>query len=171
MRLLVSLALGLLTACSGSATGECQGTLSGQAVSWPIDSGDTKVFSTRSERYGTVRDYARLLYTSGEDRQFGVELELGVNSIEREEGPRIVNLRGSSTGITTEDPAIVSWQGWISDETGSGTGFMDPPGIPQDVTLRIDRILNNSSGTFFNGSFTYRYADGSALDCSFDIES
>ena len=163
--------LSLVTACSGGAKGECTGTYQGQPVTWPMDSGATSLLSTRSPRYGTEYRDARLVYTVGESQQFGAEMDLHANIVVDEaSGPRTVALTGSDYDIKVNDEAVLLWQGYYGDNGGGGTGFL-PPGPPQSGTLRIEALVNDSSDERFAGLFSYHYADGSDLSCSFDVDN
>ena len=161
----------LLVACEPlpRATGECGGSFLTQPVRWPLepDNTDFNLLSTGLE--GETSRYVHLVYRRGGTQQVGVDIALASHHVVDERtGPREVSLQrvGPGVGLEAEPGLVLSWQGYQgSPDEGYGTGYPAPPGPPRDGTLHIDWL----DDTRFAGHYVYRYEDGSALRCAFDV--
>ncbi|MBN8465457.1 hypothetical protein JYJ95_02985 [Corallococcus exiguus] len=143
------------------ATGECRGTHQGRRVRWPLDEYSSLVHrSVQGELPATFID---LDYTPEDEpvlEGFGVDIHLVEGA--RVEADRTVNLLSREGQLVPSERSLVT--GWVGN-IGGDTGYLPVPGVPVEGSVTLDEL----SQWVAQGHFVYRYADGSALTCTFDV--
>ncbi|MFP2895198.1 hypothetical protein [Corallococcus sp. 4LFB] len=143
------------------ASGECVGTHQGRRVHWPLR--EESSLAHRSAQGALPDTFIDLDYTpDGEPvlEGFGVDIHLVEGA--RVEEDRTVGLRPREGQLVPEEPSLVTrWVGNI----GGASGYLASPGVPVEGSVTLDEL----SGVAAEGSFLYRYSDGGALTCTFEV--
>ncbi|MBN8233426.1 hypothetical protein JYK02_38500 [Corallococcus macrosporus] len=143
------------------ATGECVGTHEGRRVHWPLQERSSLVHrSVQGELPDTFID---LDYTpDGEPvlEGFGVDIHLVEGARVKED--RTVGLQPRQGQLVPVEPSLVTrWVGNI----GGASGYLSSAGVPVEGSVTLDEV----SASAAEGRFVYRYADGGALTCTFEV--
>lgn len=159
----------LTTACGTESTGECEGTLLGTRVKWPIDGEMSRWIRNGSGGNGQHGTWIVLRYdpkgAAGMTR-FGVDIRL-VSGAVVSGGPVTVALANEDGQrlVPAADSLVVDWLASVA--THSTTGFPETTGAPVAGSVTLDAVNDDLAA----GRYVYRYRDGSELTCTFNVPS
>lgn len=143
------------------ATGECRGTYQGRRVRWPLQESSSLLY--RSGQGELPETFIDLDYTpEGEPvlEGFGVDIHLVEEAgVDQDRTVSLMPREGQL--VPTESSLVTRWVGNV----GSGAGYLSPPGVPVEGSVTLEDVTALAA----QGRFVYRYADGAALTCTFDV--